>query len=106
MSGLSKSRRFHIIFFEALGSSILTYGGCSASLHIAPDVVIAASLFLAISLTGEITGGYINPLITIGTWIDKRHRKLGLYLLAQLLGALVGAFWSWALLGPLPPIYH
>jgi glycerol uptake facilitator-like aquaporin len=73
---------------------------------VAPDVVIAASLFLAISLTGEITGGYINPLITIGTWIDKRHRKLGLYMFAQVLGAVAGAFWSWALLGPLPPIYH
>jgi glycerol uptake facilitator-like aquaporin len=99
MKGLIKSRRFHILLFEGLGSFILIYGTCSAGMHVAPDIVVAASMFLAISLCGEVTGGYINPIITFGARIEKRHNKLSQYLLAQLVGALIGSFWSWALLG-------
>jgi glycerol uptake facilitator-like aquaporin len=106
MVSLIKNRQFHLIFFECLGSFILTYGVSSSGLHVAPDIIVAASLFLAISLTGEITGGYINPIISIGTYIDKRHDKLAIYLLAQMLGAFIGAFFSWALLGDIAPPYH
>lgn len=106
MNRLIKNRQFHLVFFESLGSLILTYGVCASSLHIAPDVIVAASLFLAISLTGEITGGYINPLISIGTYIDDRHNKLTTYLLAQFMGAFVGAFFSWGLLGGIAAPFH
>ncbi len=99
MKGLIKNRSFHILFFESLGSFILVYGACSANLHVAPDIIVAASFFLAVCLTGEVTGGYINPVITLGTYIEKRHNKLKLYLGAQLIGAVLGGLWSWALLG-------
>lgn len=99
MKRLIKSRRFHIVFFECLGSFILIYGACSANLHVAPDTIVACSLFLAIALTGEVTGGYINPIITIGTYIENRHNRLGLYLFGQTLGALLASLWSWALIG-------
>ena len=69
MNSLIKSRKFHIFLFEGLGSFILTYGFCSSGLHDTPDIIIAASMFLAVSLTGEVTGGYINPIITIGTFV-------------------------------------
>ena len=105
MKNLIKNRKFHLIMFEALGSFIFTYGFSTAGLHEAPDIIIASSLFLAISQSGQITGGYINPLITIGTYFDNRHRKLALYILAQMLGAFIGAFVAWALLGDLPPLY-
>lgn len=88
-----------------MGSFILTYGICSSGKHIAPDIIIASALFLAISQSGEITGGYINPIVTIGTYIDNRHKKLLLYLLAQFIGALLGAFISWVLLGEIEPPY-
>jgi glycerol uptake facilitator-like aquaporin len=84
----------------------VTYGYCTANQHSAPDIVIASSLFLAISQAGEITGGYINPLITVGTYIDNRHKKLTIYLVAQMLGAIIGAFLSWALLGKIDPPYQ
>jgi len=84
----------------------MTYGFCTANLHFTPDIVIASSLFLAISQSGEITGCYINPLITVGTYIDNRHKKLTIYLIAQMLGALIGAFVSWALLGSIEPPYQ
>ena len=48
----------------------------------------------------------MNPIISIGMFIDKRHKKLGLYILAQLLGAMLGAFISWALLGKIDPAYN
>lgn len=95
-----------MIVFEGLGSFILTYGICSSGMHVAPDIIIASALFLAISQSGEITGGYINPLVTIGTYIDRRHKKLLLYIVAQLLGALLGAFISWGLLGAIEAPYH
>lgn len=106
MKGLIKSRRFHIIFFEALGSFILVYGACSSSLHIAPDIIVACALFLAVSLTGEVTGGYINPAITIGMYIENRHNKLKVYLVGQVLGAFLGGLWSWALIGDIEPPFH
>lgn len=53
MKNLIESRKFHLIFFETIGSFILTYGACTSPLHTAaPDVIIALSLFLAISISG------------------------------------------------------
>lgn len=89
-----------------MGSFILTYGICSSGRHVAPDIIIASALFLAISQSGEITGGYITPIVTIGTYIDHRHKKLMLYLVAQFLGALLGALVSWVLLGEIDPPYQ
>ena len=45
----------------------------------------------------------MNPLVTIGMFVDNRHRKLVLYLLGQFLGALLGAFIAWGLLGDIAP---
>ena len=36
-------------------------------------------------------------------FIDNRHKKLLLYLFAQFIGALMGAFISWGLLGNISP---
>lgn len=52
MRDLTRDRKFHIIFFEGLGSLILTYGICSSASHVAPDFIIASALFLAISQSG------------------------------------------------------
>ena len=106
MKRLIRSRTFHILFFESIASFILVYGSCSAGSHFAPDIIVAASFFLAVGLTGEVTGGYVNPLITIGTYIERRHNKIKLYLAAQMIGALLGGLWSWALLGKIEPPYH
>ena len=103
MKNLIKNRQMHIFAFEAMGSFILTYGVCTAGKHFTPDVIIASALFLAICQSGEITGGYINPIVSIGMFIDSRHKRLLLYLSAQLLGALIGAFVSWGLLGQISP---
>ncbi len=46
-----------------------------------------------VSMTMSISGGHMNPAVTTGLWIaNKIDGKLALqYILAQLLGALVGA---------------
>lgn len=106
MKVLIKNRKFHIFFFECIGSFILIYGFCTSKLHDTPDIVVATAMFLAVCLTGEVTGGYINPIITIGTFVENRHNKLKLYLISQLVGAFIGGLFSWALLGTIEAPYR
>lgn len=51
------------------------------------------ALSIAVSATMNISGGHINPAITLGLWSVGRigWRQAGLYVLAQLLGAIVAA---------------
>lgn len=51
------------------------------------------ALAIAVTATMNISGGHINPAITVGLWSVGRieSRKAGLYLLAQLLGAVIAA---------------
>jgi len=48
---------------------------------------------IAVSTTMNISGGHINPAITLGLWSIGRigWRQAGLYVVAQLLGAVVAA---------------
>jgi len=48
---------------------------------------------IAVSATLKISGGHINPAITLGLWSIGRigWRQAGLYVVAQLLGAVVAA---------------
>jgi aquaporin Z len=48
---------------------------------------------LAVTATMSISGGHINPAVTIGLWSIGRIKpgKAGLYVVAQLLGAVVAA---------------
>jgi aquaporin Z len=51
------------------------------------------ALAVAVSATMNLSGGHLNPAVTIGLWSVGRIqlRAAGLYVLAQLLGALVAA---------------
>jgi MIP family channel proteins len=51
------------------------------------------ALAIAVTATMNISGGHINPAITIGLWSIGRiqSRKAGLYVIAQLLGAVLAA---------------
>lgn len=55
-----------IIFFEALGISLLTLG-VNNSVHAnIPDIFVATSLFVAIIFSGPFSGGHVNPAVTVG----------------------------------------
>ena len=51
------------------------------------------ALAIAVSATMNVSGGHINPAVTLGLWSIGRigWRQAGLYVVAQLLGAVVAA---------------
>lgn len=83
---------FGLIFFGA-GSIIMdsyTGGGVGlVGIALAHGVVLA----VVITATAVISGGHINPAVTIGVWIGRKieGRMALIYIAAQLLGATVAA---------------
>ena len=65
-------------------------------------VALAQALALAIVITAtmNISGGHINPAVTFGLWLARKMdaRSAGLYVVAQLLGAVLAALCVRALL--------
>jgi aquaporin Z len=89
---------------EFLGTFWLVFGGCGSAVFAAafPDLGIGfVGVSLAFGLTvltmayavGHISGGHFNPAVSLGLWIGKRFpaRDLPWYIVAQVLGAIVGA---------------
>jgi len=83
---------FALIFFGA-GSIVMDHytGGGVGLVGIA--LAHAVALAVAITATAHISGGHINPAVTIGAWIGKviDGRMALIYIVAQLLGAVVAA---------------
>jgi aquaporin Z len=89
---------------EALGTMWLVLGGCGSAVLAAafPDVGIGLlGVSFAFGLTvltmayaiGHISGCHLNPAVTVGLVVGKRHpgSELIPYVVAQTLGALIGA---------------
>ena len=89
---------------EAFGTFWLVFGGCGAAVLSAafPKLGIGfAGVALAFGLTvltmayaiGRISGAYLNPAVTVGMWLAKRFpgRDVIPYIIAQVVGAIVGA---------------
>ncbi len=89
---------------EFIGTFVLVLGGCGAAVLTAafPDGGIGIlGVSLAFGLTvltmaytiGHISGGHMNPAVSIGLWAGKRFpvSELLPYIVAQVLGAVVGA---------------
>jgi MIP family channel proteins len=51
-------------------------------------------LFVFVSITAPISGGFVNPAVAIGLWTTGRipTRRAGVLIAAELLGAIAGAF--------------
>jgi glycerol uptake facilitator-like aquaporin len=65
-------------------------------------LLIILSFFTAITITRAISGGHINPAVTLAVYIEKPSEVrskdqplLTLYVLAQVLGALSACFFSY-----------
>ena len=89
---------------ELIGTFWLVFGGCGSAVLAAafPQVGIGLlGVALAFGLTvltmayaiGHISGCHLNPAVSIGLWAGKRFpaRDLGPYIVAQVLGAILGA---------------
>jgi aquaporin Z len=89
---------------EFLGTFWLVFGGCGSAVIAAafPDVGIGlVGVSLAFGLTvltmaysiGHISGCHLNPAVTVGLWAGGRFpaRDIPLYVIAQVLGAIVAA---------------
>ncbi len=90
---------------EFLGTFWLVLGGCGSAVLAArfPEVGIGlVGVSLAFGLTvltmafaiGHISGCHLNPAVTVGLWAGGRHPASEVlpYVIAQVLGAFVGAF--------------
>src|ERR1700752_243867 len=90
---------------ELLGTFWLVLGGCGSAVLAAafPNVGIGLlGVSFAFGLTvltmayavGHISGCHLNPAVSVGAWAGNRFSAsdLGPYILAQVLGAVAGAF--------------
>lgn len=90
---------------ESIGTFRLVLGGCGSAVLAAafPEVGIGlAGVSLAFGLTvltmayaiGHVSGCHLNPAVTVGLWAGGRHPASQVlpYVLAQVAGAIAGAF--------------
>jgi aquaporin Z len=90
---------------ELFGTFWLVLGGCGSAVLAAafPELGIGfAGVALAFGLTvltmayaiGHISGCHLNPAVTVGLWAGGRHPAAEVfpYIVAQVLGAIAGAF--------------
>ena len=94
---------------EFLGTFWLVFGGCGSAIFAAtfltPDKYPAGIGFMGVALAfgltvltgvyavGHISGGHLNPAVTIGLWVGKRFegRDVIPYIIAQCIGAIAAA---------------
>lgn len=87
-----------LFIFLGAGTVVVTGGLIQDGLNSARLVAIALShglaIFLLVSMTAKISGGHLNPAVTFGALVTGRISlpKAVMYMAAQLLGAVVGAF--------------
>jgi len=79
---------FTLIFVGA-GAIIITGGANLVAIALAYGLAFA----LMVSAVGHVSGGLFNPALTIGLWATRRIGTLSgiLYIIAQLVGAVVAA---------------
>ena len=89
---------------EFIGTAWLVFGGCGAAVLSAAFPALGIGFLgvaLAFGLTvltmayaiGHISGCHLNPAVSIGLWTGKRFPAVDLlpYIVAQVIGAIVGA---------------
>lgn len=91
-------------FVEGLGTFLLVFLGGGAIITSAYFFPTSSSLLmialahgvalgLAVTIAMGISGGHINPAVTISMWVTKRIKSIeaAVYIVAQVIGAVIGA---------------
>ncbi|XP_028159475.1 aquaporin AQPAe.a [Ostrinia nubilalis] len=89
---------------EFIGNILLNLFGCGACINVAqgssaaPDIVLIAlafglAVYAAVSAIGHVSGGHINPAVTVGLAAAGRVKPVRaiLYIIAQCAGAAAGS---------------
>lgn len=96
---------------ETVGTAVLVLMGCGAAVFAGAGQPFAAVGTLGVAFAfglsvvamaytvGKISGCHINPAITLGVWMSGRMsgRDAGMYMVFQVLGALIGSLVLWIL---------
>ncbi|MEY4980791.1 MAG: hypothetical protein RL174_129 [Actinomycetota bacterium] len=79
-----------LMFLSAIVAAVANSGND----HMAAHAALATTLGLAILITAGVSGGHLNPAVSLYFYAKKALSlsELGAYIAAQLAGALVGAF--------------
>jgi aquaporin Z len=81
--------------FVFLGAGSIVVNAASGNALGAVGTALAHGVGIAvlITMTMSISGGHLNPAVSVSLWLAQKidGRKLGQYVLAQLVGAVVGA---------------
>jgi MIP family channel proteins len=100
---------------ETIGTFVLIYGGTAVAVaallarpvagpgydSLATPLAFGLSLLIVVASIGHISGAHVNPAVTLGLAATGRFpwRYVPAYLIAQLVGALLGALATWATFG-------
>ncbi len=94
---------------ECIGVALFVFLGAGSVVMNTPNglgtigIALAHGVAMAIivSMTMNISGGHINPAVTAALWLARKidSRTAGLYVVAQLIGAVLGAL----LINAVPP---
>ena len=84
---------------ELIGTFLLTFIGGAAIINGQAGLIGVAlahglTVAIVISALGHISGGHINPAVTIGFFVTRKIdlKEGGIYILSQLVGAILAAF--------------
>ncbi len=84
------------LIVEFLGATLFLIALSASISHslVVPELAIAATLGLALMITSSISGGHLNPVVSLYFYSRKAlsARDFVLYVLAQIGGALFGTF--------------
>jgi MIP family channel proteins len=100
---------------ETIGTFILVYGGTAVAVaaalqrpvagpaydSLATPLAFGLALLVVVASIGHVSGGHVNPAVTLGLAVTGQFpwRYVPAYLLAQLVGAVLGALATWVTFG-------
>jgi glycerol uptake facilitator-like aquaporin len=61
---------------------------------------------VALAFAGEVSGGYFNSTVSIAAFLNKKHKFLGTYILAQIVGGVLGVGWFYVMTGKMKIVYQ